>query len=242
MILRLPPEKLAQLRKYFEKNQVRDCEVFAQNNEDNGEEAAQSNEDCGQDDDSDSDTSLEFVVHYGPDDHYQNPPFVWDGRDPVPPVIAQAQAAEVLAPDYNNDLHINVQPNTQIRADFREYCWRGKRFTQSFTKVQARAVRLMAILKRKSAPLTMYSHIMDWFHRENDDINKYQKLQHVLSGYLSRKALITFLEERYNMKGRGPIKQTISLPNSKAKVTITTQNAWHCIESLLTDPRVKDSD
>jgi hypothetical protein len=239
MILRLPPEKLAQLRKYFEKNQVRDCEVFAQNNEDTGEEAAQSNEDCGQVDDSDSDTSLELVVHYGPDDHYQNPPFVWDGRDPV---IAQAQAAEVLAPDYNNDLHINVQPNTQIRADFREYCRMGKRFTQSFTKVQARAVRLMAILKRKSAPLTMYSNIMDWYHRENGDINKYQKLQHVLSGYLSRKALITFLEERYNMQGRGPIKQTISLPNSKAKVTITTQNAWHCIESLLTDPRVKDSD
>jgi hypothetical protein len=76
MILRLPPEKLVQLRKYFEKSQVRDCEVFAQNNEDNGEEAAQSNEDFGQDDDSDSDTSLELVVHYGPDDHYQNPPFV----------------------------------------------------------------------------------------------------------------------------------------------------------------------
>jgi hypothetical protein len=242
----LLPEKLGNLRKFVEMEQMRDClfekSEFALNSEVGGEKLVNNtNEEGGQqDDDSDSDGSLD--VHYGPDDHYQNPPFHWDGLDPVPPAIAQAQAAEVLAPDYNNDLHINVQPNTQIRDDFREYCRRGKGF-QSFSDVEARAVRLMAKLKRKSVPLTIYSQVMDWFHRENGDINEHQKLSDVVDGgYLSRKALISFLEERYKMKDRGPIKQTISLPYSKAKVTLTTHNAWHCIESLLTDPRIKDSD
>jgi hypothetical protein len=34
---------------------------------------------------------------------------------------------------------------------------------------------------------------------------------------------------------------TITLSNSKAKVTLTFHNAWDCIESLLTDPCIKDS-
>jgi hypothetical protein len=118
----LLPEKLGNLRKFVEMEQMRDClfekSEFARNSEVGGEKLAQStNEEGGQqDDDSDSDGSLD--VHYGPDDHYQNLPFHWDGLDPVPLVIAQAQAAEGLAPDYNTDLHIIVQPNTQIRDDF----------------------------------------------------------------------------------------------------------------------------
>jgi hypothetical protein len=54
---------------------------------------------------------------------------------------------------------------------------------------------------------------MDWFHRGNGDIHEHQKLVDVADGgYMSRQTLISFLEERYKMKDRGPIKQTITLP------------------------------
>jgi hypothetical protein len=136
-----------------------------------------------------------------------------------------------------------VQPNTQIRDDFKEYYPRGKGF-QSFTDVQTRAVRLFAKLRRKSVSLTIYFQVMDWFQQEDGDINKHQKLVDVVvdGGFISRKACISFLDERYKMKDSGPIKQTIGFPYSKEKVTFTLQNAWHCIESLLTDPQIKDSD
>jgi hypothetical protein len=49
----------------------------------------------------------------------------------------------------------------------------------------------MAKLKRKSVPLTIYSQVIDWFHRENGDINKHQKLVDVVDGgYMSWKTLV----------------------------------------------------
>jgi hypothetical protein len=44
------------------------------------------------------------------------------------------------------------------------------------------------------------------------------------------------------MEKKFPLIKELKLPVSKAKVKITRHNAWDCIESLLTDPRVTDDD
>lgn len=144
-------------------------------------------------------------------------------------------------PDYNNDNIINISPNTKMLKEFKEYCRSARNFLPEFTKSQARSIRLMALLKRKAAPLSTYESIMEWHHREKGDMRPDESLTHV-PDYINRSDLIKFLSVRYNFSGKGAKRSTVHLPNSKAKVTITTHNAWHCIESLLTDPRVNDED
>jgi hypothetical protein len=150
----------------------------------------------------------------------------------------------LIGKDYNNDRTINMNPNTEMRDRFKEYCRKGSKFTPGFSKVQARAIRLMGILHKKRAPLGTYDHIMEWFHREKGDIQERETLMHVVNtdDYISRKCLLQFLRHRYNLTNKMPRNVTLNLPNSKAKVTLTMHSAWHCIESLLTDPRVNDDD
>ena len=105
-------------------------------------------------------------------------------------------------------------------------------------------MRLMGVLKGTRAALNTYDSILDWHHRENGDIGRGESLKHVnnVDKYHSRKKMLKTLTDRYYLTDKGAKQSTITLPNSKARVTLTFHNAWDCIESLLTDPRVKDSD
>jgi hypothetical protein len=145
--------------------------------------------------------------------------------------------------DPNNDKHVNIQPNTTMRAKFQAYTQKYGRL-MDFTKSQKRSIRLLDTLRRKKAPLDTYEEVMEWYHREKGDINEHESLFHVnnVDNYISRKEMIATLKERYNMGGKFPHKKVLHLPNSKANVTLTLHNAWDCIESLLTDPRVRDED
>ena len=164
-------------------------------------------------------------------------------EDHIPP--PELNPPELQGRDYNNDRTINIKPNTIMRDNFRKYCQirRGSKHN-SFTKSEQRAVRLMGVLKGTRAALNTYDAILDWHHRENGDIGKRESLKHVnnVDKYHSRKKMIKTLTDRYHLTSKGAKQSTITLPNSKAKVTLTFHNAWDCIESLLTDPRVKDSD
>ena len=163
---------------------------------------------------------------------------LWNPGIVNPPPIPE----HILNPDYNNDKEINVHPNTKMRDDFQAYCRNArKHFWHTFTKVQARSVKLMGTLKRKRAPLDTYDEIMEWHHQENGDINHRQSVKDV-EDYISRKKLLKFLKNRYHMTDKFPTMKEIKLPNSKAKVKITRHDAWDCIESILTDPRTTDDD
>jgi hypothetical protein len=59
---------------------------------------------------------------------------------------------------------------------------------------------------------------------------------------VTREALLKRLATRYNMKKAAPIKRSITLPHSQAKVTIITHDFQAQVQSLLSDPRWKDSD
>jgi hypothetical protein len=148
----------------------------------------------------------------------------------------------ILNPDYNHDNEINVEPNTKMREEFRAYCANARaNFREIFTKSEARAVKLLHILRQKRAPLDTYDEIMDWHHRVPGDFDGRESVES-RRGYLSRAGAMKFLQDRYNMKGKSPEKVVVKLPFAGAKVTITRHNAWDCIQSLLTDPRVTDDD
>ena len=85
---------------------------------------------------------------------------------------------------------------------------------------------------------------MEWHHRETGAISRWEGLKHVsnVDKYHSRVSMIKTLKDRYHFKDKEARTSTVMLPNSKANVTLTLHNAWDCIESLLTDPRIQDCD
>jgi hypothetical protein len=195
---------------------------------------------------SSSEGELSFVVGPYDDDTSENS----DAQHQFP--LPQPPAPEVPppppgmhVPDYNHDLRINIQPNTIMRDNFKIYCEERQRSrNNTFTISEKRAVRLMGVLKGTRAALNTYDSVMEWHHREKGDISRSEGLKHVnnVDKFHSRVSMIGTLTDRYHFKDKQARTSTIVLPNSKANVTLTLHNAWDCIESLLTDPRVKDSD
>ena len=158
------------------------------------------------------------------------------------PQRQQPVPEHILNPDYNHDNEINIEPNTMMRDGFRAYCVRGKKHFMDMKKVEARSVKLLSTLKKKRAPLDTYDEIMDWHHREAGNINSRQQLKDLGDEHKSRDAMLKFLTDRYNMEAKQPTEINIRLPHSKARVKLTRHDAWDCIESLLTDPRITDDD
>lgn len=149
--------------------------------------------------------------------------------------------------DYNNDRVVNASPNTTMRASFREYCHRtSQMFQDTFNKVESRGIRLLSLMQRIRAPLDSYAEIMEWHHIECGHILQGESLANVKKvpgdGYLSRTKLLDSLKTRYHMEGKFPTTERVRLPSSNVTVNLTRHNAWGCIESLLTDPRITDKD
>ena len=59
---------------------------------------------------------------------------------------------------------------------------------------------------------------------------------------VTREALLKRLAKRYNMTKAALIKRNITLPHSQSKVTVITHDFQAQVQSLLSDPRWKDSD
>lgn len=154
----------------------------------------------------------------------------------------QQALAGLLFDDWNNDQVINAEPNTQMRDDFRAFCANSHENNMlQLTKVQLRSIKLLHTLKQKKSPLNGFDALMEWFHRERGNIQPHQGMQSV-AGYLSRDVIMTTIKARYNTADKFPTIVPIKLPISHAKVEVVVHNAWNCIVSLLTDPRVEDDD
>jgi len=147
--------------------------------------------------------------------------------------------------DYNNDWIVNAQPSTKMRDRFREYC-ENARANRPFSRAEKRGISLLAFLQRYRCPLDAYGGFMLWFHREVGDLREHESLRHVLrvpgDGYISQKKVLMSLKLRYNMVSKFPTMKRIFLPSTQSMVTLTRHDAWDCIESLLTDPRITDND
>ena len=139
--------------------------------------------------------------------------------------------------------HENEKPtavDTKIRSNFQEYCKRANDFVAIPTTLMA-SIQLMKVLRQTKASLATYDTVMEWHLRTNGDIHPHESVGSCKSFY-SRKKVFKYLSERYNMHENYNNLAKIVLPSSMASVNIVWSDAKMVLQSLLTDPRIKDED
>lgn len=115
---------------------------------------------------------------------------------------------------------------------------------QNFANLEEKeqaAVRLMRTLLKKKASLDTYEAVMEWHLNTSGKLRQGASLgksEH----FVSRKKLMKKLRKRYNMAKKYAKPITIVLPHTKTKVDVWIKRARDNVQSLLTDPRWKDSD
>jgi len=135
------------------------------------------------------------------------------------------------------------QPNEVIQGNFQTYCDRADHhFLEFLTKKQVTAIKLLAVLRQTKASLDTYEAVMMWHLLESGHLEDHQTLGDT-QAYLSRKLLFKFLGVRYNFDStKWNIPREITLPSSRAKARIILNDAQAAMQSLLTDPRIRDED
>jgi hypothetical protein len=140
----------------------------------------------------------------------------------------------------NTESGVHTKPNEQMLADFRAYCMEHANKHLDLSRADKTSIRLMDVLKQK-APLNVYKDVMEWHLKESGRLKPHQTLGDA-DQFSHRDTLMKRLIERYNLEGLTPKEKTITLPSSKAVVTVPCVDAHECIVSLLTDPRFETSD
>ena len=125
-----------------------------------------------------------------------------------------------------------------LSAHFKSYCLEGTRANLSNAEVSG--VRLMDALRKNRAPLKAYKAISEWKLREQGHIIVGEGANEAGRHYVSRETLIKRLMVRYGVEHMYPKEKKVRLPSCKEVVTIPYHEAKHCIERLLTDPRITD--
>ena len=129
----------------------------------------------------------------------------------------------------------------EIVNDFREYCVRAEKYFQPLNKNQRKAIRLMSKLRETKASLDTYDSVMEWHLKETGELRHHEAIGQSKS-FLSRKKLFKFLRDRYNTTKKYNLVKNIVLPSSKARVNVVYNDARAVIQSLLTDPNIRDED
>jgi hypothetical protein len=144
-----------------------------------------------------------------------------------------------------NDGHPNPEasgpPDDRNIKSFRDYCIKNER-RGDLSAQQERSIKLLDILRKKKAPMNAYDDLLGWYLEETGKKAPKEPLGQC-SDYISRKVMIKFLKERYNMKDdKMPFFKEIVLPHSNARIKVICFDARNCVEQLLTDPRLTDDD
>ncbi len=128
-----------------------------------------------------------------------------------------------------------------ILGNYKTYCDKAHELFLPLTKIQRDAIQLMTHLRKSKASLSTYETVMEWHLKTTGELRSHETLGNSQL-YLSRKRLFDFLRNRYNMAQNYSVVKPITLPSSKAKANIVVNDARLVIQSLLTDPRVRDED
>jgi hypothetical protein len=126
--------------------------------------------------------------------------------------------------------------NQPIKEDFQKYVEHASKSFGLFSSLEVNAITLLQMLRHSVAPLGMYKVVMGW----HLDILKRQQIG--TKPMVNRNTLIKQLKKCYNMAHDTNIIYNVTLPNSCANAKIVTNSTKWCIQSLLTDPSIKDSD
>jgi hypothetical protein len=194
-----------------------------------------------------------FPIHGGNDDSDKEdlgddvPVYVGnEDKDDANPLSEDSNEENQVAilvptgPDYNHDHVIMKDEITWIRDKFRAYCEQAPTHLLPFlTKQQQDCLRLMAVLRKSS--LETYDQVILWYLRASGKLQLNEQLNDS-NEYVSRSVFLDQLSKRYNMEDKFPTQKAVILPFTGTKVDLVTYDAAACIESLLTDPRLKDAD
>jgi hypothetical protein len=129
-------------------------------------------------------------------------------------------------------------PNKDIIENVKKHVDHAQPNYLPFQHKNRNAIELLYILQQSRAPLCLYQKIMEW------NVNACSR--HLTVGndaVITQKKVLNELYDHYNIDpNRTIISQQITLSQSKADVNIITYDVKWCIQSLLTDPRIQDSD
>ena len=132
-------------------------------------------------------------------------------------------------------------PDTTMRARFYDFVTeRGTNYVP-FTTKEKTAMQCLSTLQSKRAPMNAYQPMMEWHLKASGKMRQNATLQDS-PDFIGRKAMLKRLAKRYNMEGKMPYERRTKLPVSGHSVKITCHDALEQIQSLLTDPRIKDED
>lgn len=145
--------------------------------------------------------------------------------------------------DFNNDGFLNINVDTKMRDQFKQYCAKAEaNMYPQLTVEQERAVKLLDIMRKKHTSLDTYEDLMKWHLCELGVLDEGDNLKAAGDHYISRDKLLSDLAVRYNMEKKLPYVKPVKLPHSGQNLDLVCHDAYGCIESLLTDPRLTDDD
>ena len=142
--------------------------------------------------------------------------------------------------DIEDDVNYHP-PNTEMMNQFKEYCSNHAHNFLPLSCEYITSIKLLDILKRKKTSLNTFEEVLEWHLKETNHLQEHETLKDTTS-YFRRETIIKELLKRYDLERMLPKLKKLTLPFSKAVVTIPYRDAADCIASLLTDPRVQDDD
>ena len=133
-------------------------------------------------------------------------------------------------------------PDEWMRDQFREYCKEFPNNHETYlSEEEAAAIRLIDLLFKKKTPMNAHRDLMIWHLKCKGDLQEGMKLGEC-DEYMSREVMMKRLKARYNMANKYPHQKKVRLPVSGEIVRLTLHDPKTVIQSLLTDPRILDSD
>ena len=133
------------------------------------------------------------------------------------------------------------QPIDWILGNFTEYCDYATEYWNPFTKHEVAAIKLMTTLRNTKASLDTYEAVMEWHLKTIGEIRPNEGLGASFD-FISRKKLFKKLRERYNTNNLYCKVKKVLLPSSKVLANVVWNDAQAVMQSLLTDPRIRDQD
>ena len=132
-------------------------------------------------------------------------------------------------------------PIDDLLENFKEYEANSAYF-ETFEKKHRVAVELCRLLRKTKASLGTYDLMMQWHFWATGKLRAGQPVS-THPDYVSRGKLFKMLRRRYNYdQEKWTIVKEITLPFSRARARIVLNDAQAAMQSLLTDPRIRDED
>lgn len=192
-----------------------------------------------------SDDSDEESEVYDDDDDRDIDDFQHNGlQDFLPPLESDSDSCSSSDSDGTHEEYNEWDDDEDSVAEvcprFHKFC-EGSRYNEALSGPERTGIKLMKKLRDNKAPLKAYDDLFQWHLEEKGAI--FEGDTPATAGerhYISRERLMKNLMGRYGIDKMKPHERTVRLPFSNEVITIPCHHFHHCLEALLTDPRITD--